>query len=78
MDFEDEPLSCPRKKSESVSCSVMSDSLGPLDCSQPGSSDHGILQARRLEWVAIPFSRGSSRPRDRTWASCIAGRFFTL
>ena len=41
MDFEDEPLSCPRKKSESVSCSVMSDSLGPLDCSQPGSSVRG-------------------------------------
>ena len=36
------------------------------------------LQARILEWVAIPFSRGSSRPRDWIWVSCIAGRFFTL
>ena len=38
---------------------------------------HGIVQARILEWVAIPFSRGSSQPRDRTQVSCIAGRFFT-
>ena len=38
----------------------------PMDCSPPGSSVHGILQARRLEWVAMPFSRGSSLPRDRT------------
>ena len=38
----------------------------PIDCSPPGSSVHGILQARILEWVAIPYSRGSSRPRDRT------------
>ena len=50
----------------------------PMDCSLPGSSVHGILQARILEWVAISFSRGSSRPRDRTWASCIAGSFFTI
>ena len=38
---------------------------------------HGILQARILEWVAFPFSRGSSRPRNQTRVSCIAGRFFT-
>ena len=44
-----------------------------VDCSLPGSSVHGILQARILEWVAISFSRGSSRTRDRTWVSCIAG-----
>ena len=50
----------------------------PMDCSLPGSSVHGILQVRILEWVAIPFSRGSSRPRDQTWVSCIAGRFFTI
>ena len=49
-----------------------------MDCSPPGSSLHGILQARILEWVAIPFSRGSSWPRDWTWASCFAGRFFTI
>ena len=39
----------------------------PGTCSPPGSSVHGILQARILEWVGIPFSRGSSWPRDRTW-----------
>ena len=49
-----------------------------MDCSLPGSSVHGILQARILEWVAIPFSTGSSWPRDWTWVSCIAGRFFTV
>ena len=38
---------------------------------------HGILQARIVEWVAFPFSRGSSQPRDRSQVSCIAGRFFT-
>ena len=41
----------------------------PVDCNPPGSSFHGILQARILEWVAISFSRGSSWPRDRTWIS---------
>ncbi|XDA77321.1 hypothetical protein R6Z07F_007455 [Ovis aries] len=46
--------------------------------SPPGSSVHGILQAKILEWVAIPFSRGSAQPRDRTQVSCIAGRFFTI
>ena len=44
----------------------------PLDCIV-----HGILQARMMEWVAFPFSRGSSQPRDRTRISCIAGWFFT-
>ena len=46
----------------------------PMDCSPPGSSVHGILQARALEWVAIPFSRGSSPPRDWTLVSLTAGR----
>ena len=50
----------------------------PLDCSLPGSSLHGILQARVLEWVAISFSRGSSRPRNRTQVSHIPGRHFNL
>jgi len=45
-------------KSRSVSHSVVSDSLQPMDCSPPDSSLHGILQARILEWVVIPFSRG--------------------
>ena len=56
---------------------VVSDSLQPLDCSPPGSSVHGISQARILERVAISFSRGSFRPWDQTCLSCIAGRFFT-
>ena len=50
----------------------------PMNCSLPDSSVHGILQARILEWVAVPFSRGSSQPRDQTQVSCIAGRFFLL
>ena len=49
-----------------------------MDCCPTGSSDHGILQARILEWVAIPFSRGSSGPRDQILVSCIGGRFFTV
>ena len=51
-----------------------------MDYSLPDSSVHGILQARILEWVAMPSSRGSSRPRDQTHVSCvscIAGWFFT-
>ena len=56
---------------------VMSDSHFLMDCSLPGSSVHGILQARILEWVAISFSRGSSWPRDRSRVSCVAGGFFT-
>jgi len=48
-----------------------------MDCSPSGSSVHRILQARILEWVAMPSSRGSSQPRDQTGVSCIAGRFFT-
>ena len=50
----------------------------PMDYSPPGSSVHRILQARLLEWVAIPFSRGSSWLRNWTQVSCIAGRFFTV
>ena len=50
----------------------------PMDYSPPGSSVHGILQARILEWIAIFFSRGSSWPRDQTLVFCIAGRFFSL
>ena len=50
------------------SCLILWD---PLDCSPPGSPVHGISQARILEWVAIPFSRGSSPPRDQTHLSCI-------
>ena len=49
-----------------------------MDCSPPGSSVYGIFLARILQWIAIPFSRGSSQPRDQTWVSYIAGRFFTI
>ena len=49
-----------------------------MDCSLPGSSVFEILQVRILQWVAIPFSRGSSQPRDPTQVSCIVGRFFTI
>ena len=52
--------------------------LRPMDCSLPNSSVHGILQARILEWVAIPFSWRTSRPRYLTQVSCISGRFFTI
>ena len=49
----------------------------PTLCNPMDYTIHGILQAGILEWAAFPFSRGSSRPRDRTQVSCIAGRFFT-
>ena len=49
----------------------------PMNYSSPGSSLHGILQARILQWVAISFSRGSSQSRDQTHNSCLAGGFFT-
>ena len=55
--------------------------FNPMDCSLPGSSVHGISQARILEWVAVPSSRGSSRPRDPSrisYVSCIGSWFFTL
>ena len=51
----------------------------PVDCSPPGSSYHGILQGRILEWVAMPSSKGSFRPRYLTRVSnSLAGRFFTI
>ena len=56
------------------SCPTLCD---PLDCSPPGSSVNGIFWARILEWAAMPFSRGSSWPRDWTRVFCTAGRFFT-
>ena len=72
---------CPhsqKKKSKmllSQSCLTL---FNPMDYSPPGSSVHGILQARILEWITISFSRGSSWSRDRIQVSCIAGRFFTI
>ena len=64
-------------RSVTQSCLIRRDSI---DCSSPGSAVHGTVQARILEWVAKPSSRGPSRPRDRTqvcYVSCIAGKFFT-
>ena len=76
------------KKSFSLSssvwmCTVLSSQSCPTLCdlmyrSLPGSSVYGILQARILEWVVIPFFRGSSQPRDWTQVSYITGRFFTI
>ena len=57
------------------SCLALRD---PMECSPPGSFVHGNLQARIPEWVAIPFSRGPSGPRDGIQVSHIAGRFFTV
>ena len=57
------------------SCPTLCD---PMDYSLPGSSVHGIFQARVLKWVAISFSRGSSGPRDQTQVSHIVGRRFTV
>ena len=51
--------------------------LDPVDCSPPGSSVHGISQARMLEWITVSFSKGSSRARDQTHVFCLAGGFFT-
>ena len=56
---------------------VESDFVTPVDSGPPGSSIHGILQARILEWVVIPFSRGSSWPKDQTCISALAGRSST-
>ena len=72
-------IPCRRKQQVKVlvaqSCLTL---CNPTDYSQPGSSVHGILHARILEWVAIPFSRGSSKSRDQTWVFCITSRFFTI
>ena len=67
-----------KKKEESEVTQLCPTLCDPMDCSLPGSSDHGIFQARVLKWVAMSFSRGSSRPRDQTYVSCIAGRRFTI
>ena len=77
MTFPSSPHPCSKRKWSEVSqsCPTLCD---PVDCSLPGSSVHGIFQARVLEWIAISFSRGSSQPRDRTQVSCIAGRRFTI
>ena len=64
-----------KRKKVAQSCPALCD---PMDYSLPGSSIHGIFQARELEWIAISFSRVFSQPRDRTRVSCIAGRCFAI
>ena len=62
-----------------VCCLVTQSALcNPTDCSPPGSSVHGLLQTRVLEWVAMPSSRGSSPPRDWTQVSHTTGGFFAI
>ena len=68
-------LQCKKESEVAQSCLTLCD---PMDCSPPGSSVHGIFQARVLECVAISFSRGSPQPRDRTQVSHIMGRCFTI
>ena len=67
-----------RWESESEVAQLRLTFCDPVDCRLLDFSVHGILQARILGWVAISFSRESSRPRDQTQISCIAGRFFTI
>ena len=64
-----------REREVAQSCPTLCDLM---DCSLPGSSVHGIFQARVLEWIAVPFSKESSRPRDRTWVSHIVDRCCTV
>ena len=65
-------------KKVKVSVTQLHSTLLPVDCSPTDSSVHGISQTSTLECVAIPFFRGSFQPRDPTWVSHIAGRFFTI
>ena len=65
---------CPHECSVSQSCPTLCD---PMDSNPPGTCVHGISQARILEWIAMPYSRGSSWPRDQTQVYCIAGRCIT-
>ena len=66
------------KKKESEVAQSCPTLCNPMDCKLPGSSVHGILQARILEWVAISFSKGPFQPRDQTQVARIAGRRFTV
>ena len=76
------PNLAPHALSHILSCVLVAQSCptlcDPIDYSPPGSSAHGFLQARILELVVIPFSRGSSQPRDQIQVSCIAARCFTI
>ena len=68
----------PLRKKESEVTQLCLTLCNPIDCSLPGSSVHGIFQARVLEWLVFSFSRGSAQPRSQTRVSCIAGRCFTV
>ena len=68
----------PLEEDMATHSSILAGKIPGTVCSLPGSSVHGISQARVLEWIAISFSRGSSWPRNRTLVSCIAGRRFTI
>ena len=70
------PCLVPDLRGSVHACLVVSDFLQPWG--PPGSSVHGIFLVRTLEWVAIPFFRGYSQPRDQTQFSCFSGRFFTI
>ena len=70
---------CMRMQARTHTCMLSCSQLScTMDCSQPGSSAHGILQARILEWVATRSSKGSSRSRDGTHVFYLAGGFFTI
>ena len=75
--FVHSKLSCRYQYWWWFSCWVVSDSWNHIGYHLPGPSVHGILQARILEWIAISFFSGSSRPRNQTQVFCTAGRFFT-
>ena len=75
VSFHSNPEESESESEVTQSCPTL---CNPMDCSLPGFSVHGIFKVRAPEWVAFSFSRGSSRPRDRTQVSRIAGRRFTL
>ena len=64
-------IHCKEKKVKALVAQLCQTLCDPMDCSPPGLSVHAILQARKLEWVAIPFSRGTSRCRDGIWHSAL-------
>jgi len=70
-------LNCGAARVQCMSAQSRPALCNPVDCSPPGSSVHGILQARILEWFAISSSRGSSLPKDHTGVFALAGKFFT-
>ena len=76
--FSASVIGCINSEKESEVAQLCPTLCDPIGCSLPGSSVHGIFQAKILEWLAIPFSRGSSWARDWTMISCVAGRLFTI